>query len=158
MDRGLRFRRMAVQVVDVCVSTRERNGGMIALEELIGRVGRMRGSGSAVISKDDILKTLELLRPLHAGYSVHPVGSSFFVRSVPRELDTDQTLLLVVAADSGGRLTEELVQRKTGWSEVRCRTVLDDCVAREGLGWVDEQGSDRSIWLIAAVDFGDLHA
>ncbi|CAD6565043.1 MAG: hypothetical protein TREMPRED_000666 [Tremellales sp. Tagirdzhanova-0007] len=60
---------LAVQVVDVCVSTRERNGGIIELEELIGRVERMRGSGGpAVISKNDILKTLELLRPLHAGY------------------------------------------------------------------------------------------
>ena len=150
---------LAVQVVDVCVSTRERNGGIIELEELIGRVERMRGSGGpAVISKNDILKTLELLRPLHAGYSVHPVGPSLFIRSVPRELDTDQSLLLVVAADSGGRLSEQLLRRKTGWSDARCRTVLDDCVTREGLGWMDEQGSERSIWLIAAVDFGDRHA
>lgn len=144
---------LAVQVVDVCVSTRERNGGMIEIEELACRVVRMRGGGD--ITREDILSSLELLRPLHAGYSVYPVGGSLFVRSIPRELDTDQSLLLVVAADSGGRLTEGLVQSKTGWNAVRCRTVLDECVMREGLGWVDAQGADREVWLIAAVDFGE---
>jgi len=155
---------LAVQVVDVCVSTRERNGGMIEVTELINRVEKMRGgsgsgsgSGSGV-TKEDILRSLDLLKPLHAGYTLLPVGSSLFVRSIPRELDTDQSLLLVLASDTGGRLSEAVVRRMTGWGDVRARTVLDDCVMREGLGWWDDQGAEREIWLIAAVDFGDRNA
>ena len=131
---------------------------MIEVDELVRRVERMRGSGGAGITQEDVLRSLDMLRPLHAGYSVYPIGESLFVRSVPRELDTDQSLLLVVAADTGGRLTEAVVRRQTGWGDVRCRTVLDDCVLREGLGWVDDQGADREVWVIAAVDFGDHHA
>jgi len=150
---------LCVQVVDVCVSTRGGNGGMIEMNELIRRVSKMRGvdasnEGGGEITSEDIKRAIGLLKPL-AGYSVIPIAGMEFVRSVPRELDTDQSTLLVVAADDGGRLTEAGLRRKTGWSDVRARQALEDAVMREGLGWVDEQGSERSVWLIAAVDFVD---
>jgi ESCRT-II complex subunit VPS22 len=172
---------LAVQVVDVCVSTRERNGGVIEMGELIDRVERLRSgpvgsstttsrSGDRIeesstsitrnvdrITPDDIHHALTLLRPLHAGYTTHTIGGTTFIRSVPRELDMDQSLLLVLAKDSGGRLREEWVREKTGWSGVRTRTALDDCVMREGLGWVDEQagGVEKEVWIVAAIEFRD---
>ncbi|KAI9636709.1 putative negative regulation of transcription by glucose-related protein [Dioszegia hungarica] len=150
---------LAVQVVDVCVSTKEGNGGMIAMPDLISRVERLRtggraDTGGAEVTEEDILRSLDLLKPLAAGYTTHSIAGTTFVRSVPKELDTDQSLLLVLASDAGGRLTERGVMQTTGWSNVRARTVLEDCVMREGLGWVDEQGDERCVWVIAAVDFG----
>lgn len=150
---------LALQVVDVCVSTRERNGGTIEMGELISRVERMRGGntegrGKDRITPDDITRALELLRPLRAGYSLHAAGGATFVRSVPRALDTDQSMLLLLAAESGGRLSEPGVRDATGWSSLRARTALDDCVMREGLGWVDEQDGG-AVWVVAAVDFQD---
>jgi len=128
---------------------------MIEVGELVRRVDKMRG-GKGGISQEDILRSIDLLRPLHSGYTIHPVGGTIYVRSVPKELDLDQGTLLVIAAGSGGRLTTNGVKRQTGWSDVRCRTALDDCVMREGLGWVDDQAEGgREVWLIAAVDFGD---
>ncbi|WOO80555.1 Vacuolar-sorting protein SNF8 [Vanrija pseudolonga] len=148
---------LALQVVDVCVSTRERNGGIIEMSELIARVERMRGGAAAdKITEDDIRRAVDLLAPLHAGYTLHSAGGTTFVRSVPRELDTDQSMLLVLASDTGGALTEADVRERTGWPQVRARTALDDCVMREGLGWVDEQASQRTVYLIAAVDFADV--
>lgn len=160
---------LAVQVVDVCVSTRERNGGMIEMGELIRKVERLRSGGirtdgggpsqssasKGKITPEDILRSLDLLKPLHAGYTTHSIGGTTFVRSVPRELDTDQSVILVLAKDAGGRLTESGVKEKTGWSDVRSRTVLDDCVMREGLGWVDDQAGlgEKVVWIIAAADF-----
>lgn len=153
---------LAVQVVDVCVSTKEGNGGMIAMPDLISRVERLRNGGkpnpdlALQVTEEDILRSLDLLKPLAAGYTTHSIGGTTFIRTIPKELDTDQSLLLVLANDPdlGGRLTEGIVKEKTGWSDVRARTVLDDCVMREGLGWVDEQGEESSVWVIAAVDFG----
>ena len=157
---------VAVQVVDVCVSTRERNGGMIEVNELVRRVDKMRGGGSGsgsnsgnsctIVTAEDVLRAIDLLRPLHAGYTIHPIGSTVYIRSVPRELDTDQSLLLVLAADFGGRLTISTIRRSTAWSDVRARTALEDAVLREGLGWVDEQAEsgESEVWMIAAVDFG----
>jgi ESCRT-II complex subunit VPS22 len=157
---------LCVQVVDVCVSTRAGNGGMIEMNDLIRRVGKMRGLDSAgagtsigngkgkgeVISREDVTRAIGLLKPL-AGYSVVPIGGIDFVRSVPRELDTDQSALLVIAATTGGRLTESRIRRELGWNDVRARQALEDSVMREGLGWVDEQDSERGVWLIASVEF-----
>jgi ESCRT-II complex subunit VPS22 len=128
---------------------------MIEVGELVRRVDKMRG-GKGGITQEDILRAIDLLRPLHSGYTIHPVGGTVYVRSVPRELDMDQGTLLVIAAGSGGRLTSSGVKRQTGWTEMRCRTALDDCVMREGLGWIDDQApAGRDVWLIAAVDFGE---
>ncbi|RSH95310.1 hypothetical protein EHS25_000397 [Saitozyma podzolica] len=177
---------LAVQVVDVCVSTRERNGGVIEMGELIERVERLRSGGKDKvadkdstsrpsdsrdardtytdrITPDDIHRALSLLRPLHAGYTILPnpsapssSSSSVFIRSIPRELDTDQSLLLVLAKDAGGLLREADVRTKTGWSDLRTRNAMEDCVMREGVGWVDElpQGG-REVWIMAAVVFGE---
>lgn len=145
---------LCVQVVDVCVSTRAGNGGMIEMKDLIRRVGKMRGydTGAGEISKEDVNRAIGLLKPL-AGYTVVPIGGIEFVRSVPRELDTDQSTLLVIAATTGGRLTETWIKREVGWTDVRARQALEDSVMREGLGWVDDQDSERSVWLMPAVTF-----
>jgi ESCRT-II complex subunit VPS22 len=138
---------------------------MIEMNDLIRRVGRMRGiptdQTSAVtsgkgkgeaISREDVTRAIGLLKPL-AGYSIVPVGGIDFVRSVPRELDTDQSALLVIAATTGGRLTESRIRRELGWNDVRARQALDDSVMREGLGWVDEQDTERSVWSMPSVAF-----
>lgn len=178
---------ISVQVVDVCISTRGSNGGMIELGELTSRINRMRGvgrkstlptgssgltptatsstnskavtkSGSGgvqAITSDDVLRAIELLKPLYAGYTVVQVGKQTYIRSVPRELDTDQSTLLVIAAGNGGRVNRSAVRKMTGWKDVRVSTALDDCVMREGMGWVDDQAGtgEREVWLIAAVTF-----
>jgi ESCRT-II complex subunit VPS22 len=181
---------LALQVVDVCVSTRDANGGVIEMGELIARVEAMRRGSSQpslpsqpspsspspsaptpapsallrpfkrataaedAITPDDVRRALDLLAPLRAGYSIHTAGGATFVRSVPRELDTDQSMLLVLAADSAprGRLDAFAVAKAAGWSGARARTALEDAVMREGMGWVDEDGS---VWLLAAVEFAD---
>jgi ESCRT-II complex subunit VPS22 len=159
---------VAVQVVDVCVSTRDRNGGMIDVNELVRRVEKLRGikptastttNGQQAIgsvTREDVLRAIDLLRPLYAGYTIHPIGAQIYVRSVPRELDTDQSTLLVLAVSTNGKLSVNSIKRDTGWSDVRANTALDDTVMREGLGWVDEQteSGEREVWMISAVDFG----
>ncbi|WVQ93267.1 hypothetical protein IAU59_000333 [Kwoniella sp. CBS 9459] len=238
---------LAVQVVDVCVSTRKINGGMIEMGDLIRRVERLRRGGtdaittnstsanagtstststnggqpsivttnmkgksnnhnntmsSGQITPEDILRSLEILKPLHAGYTIHRPssnaassltqyqtqssasswgtkgktftqgqgggGGQTYIRTIPRSLDTDQSVLLSIAATTSGRLIPREVRIMTGWSVDRVGVALEDCVMREGLGWVDEQvvgnvadnrvgtGSvfGRSeIWVIAATSF-----
>ena len=145
---------VALQVVDVCVSTRDRNGGMIDVFELVRRIDKLRGGNSNVVA-EDVYRAIDLLRPLGAGYTITAVGGSIYIRSVPRELDTDQSLLLVIAAAAGGRLNPDTVKRDTGWTDIRVRTALDDSVMREGMGWLDDQNGE--VWLIAAVEFNDAH-
>jgi ESCRT-II complex subunit VPS22 len=147
---------------------------MIEMRDLIRRVGKMRGlpnvnaisttastttnnnkvrpQNSGEITREDVTRAIGLLSPL-AGYSVIPIGGIEFVRSVPRELDTDQSALLVVAAESGGKLTESRIKKDLGWGDVRARQAMEDSVMREGLGWVDEQDTEWCVWLMPAVNF-----
>nr|ODN90628.1 ESCRT-II complex subunit VPS22 [Cryptococcus depauperatus CBS 7841] len=165
---------LAVQVVDVCVSTRHENGGVIEVNDLIRRVGRLRSGGlshlplsgeaksytrledDGQITSQDILRVLKLLHPLHAGYTVHhPTSSSTYIRTIPRSLDTDQSTLLAIAATTGGRLHPRIVKAQTGWADTRIKTAMEGCVMREGLGWVDKQGEGAVVWIIAAVNFAE---
>lgn len=148
---------LAVQIVDVCVSTRAANGGLIQVEDLARRVEKMR-AGTGKVSTSDIVDALPLLKPLSAGYSLLTVAGSQYVRSVPRELDTDQTVVLAYAKEMGGRVTERGLAVKTGWQDVRVKQALEDCVGREGMGWIDDQslgGDGIEIWLMVAVQWDE---
>lgn len=106
---------LGVQIIDVCVSTRGSNGGVIAMDDLIRRVTRLRtgekGSRPATatatgksraeketpeITEEDIVRSIKMLAPLGCGYEVFSLGNGEqkMVRSVPRELDTDTMVVL----------------------------------------------------------------
>lgn len=110
---------LGVQIIDVCVSTRSTNGGVIAMDDLIDRVTRLRTGGAkagsrpttasakggkaaekvkeaAEITEEDIVRSIKMLAPLGCGYEVFSLGNGDqkMVRSVPRELDTDTMVVL----------------------------------------------------------------
>jgi ESCRT-II complex subunit VPS22 len=148
---------LAVQIVDVCVSTRAANGGLIEVGDLAKRVEAMR-AGTGKVSTNDIVDALPLLKPLSAGYTVLSVAGVQYVRSVPRELDTDQSVILGYAKEMGGRVTERGLKERTGWKDVRVKQALEDCIGREGMGWVDEQSlgaQGMEVWVMVAVQWED---
>ncbi|KAF5382273.1 hypothetical protein D9757_008955 [Collybiopsis confluens] len=145
---------LGVQIVDVCVSTRERNGGMIELSELVRLVRKLRGAGQ--ITEDDIIRSVKTLQPLGAGYQIITLTDGRkMVRSVQKELDEDQTVILALSRAPGryGRLTEEDLVREKGWTRERARGALENMLIRDGLCWVDEQDElyDRVYWVTSAM-------
>lgn len=103
---------LGVQIVDVCISTREINGGVIEMDELIRRIkklraGRSRGQSSVKeegtpISEEDVVRSIKTLSPLGSGYQVVALSTApnapKIVRSLPGELSLDSTLLLSLLA------------------------------------------------------------
>ncbi|PWY98033.1 winged helix DNA-binding domain-containing protein [Testicularia cyperi] len=114
---------LGVQIIDVCVSTRSSNGGIIAMDDLIRRLTKLRtgvdripsaavssstnrqqtkrsggGGGGQVadITEEDVARAIKSLAPLGCGYEVISMaaGGPKLVRSVPRELDTDTMTVL----------------------------------------------------------------
>lgn len=162
---------LAVQIVDICVSTRPRNGGLIEMSELVRLLGKLRsrsnsqGDGAvAAIAEEDVVRAIRTLKPLGAGYEVLQVPSSSvsspgrrtLVRSVPRELDADQGIVLGIAASSepiAGRVTESGLVRRTGWTRERARAALENMLVRDGLCWVDEQDEreGRAFWVVSVM-------
>lgn len=49
------------------------------------------------ISEDDIVRAIKTMKPLSGGYEVLEIGNKKLVRSVPKELDKDQSALLLLA-------------------------------------------------------------
>lgn len=128
---------LAVRIVEVCGATRGENGGLMGLTELRDRVSRGRMEGADSISDDDVRRAVETLKPLGGSYAVVTVGRKEYVRSVPRELSTDQAAV-VEAAQVLGYVSVGMLRDNLGWEGARCKTVIEDLVAG-GMLWVDKQ-------------------
>ena len=159
---------LGVQIVDVCVSTRERNGGLIELAELVRVLSRLRGldGGDGAITEEDVVRSIQALKALGAGYEVLELeygygygGGRKMVRSVPKELDADQMVVLAVAAEQRGRVDEELLIQRHAWTAERAGAVLQNMLLRDGTCWLDEQdgpdGTRRAYWIPAAMQWDD---
>lgn len=146
---------LGVQIVDVCVSTRERNGGMIEMSELIRLITKLRGVMGDTITEDDITRSIATLQPLRAGYHVIDVGGRKMIRSVVKELDEDQAVVLVLAREEGGKVVEEKLVREKGWTRERARAALENMLLRDGLCWLDDQDGvyGRAYWIPSAMQW-----
>ena len=144
---------LGVQIVDVCVSTRERNGGLIEMTELIRLVSKLRGLGEGLVTENDVMQSIKTLEPLGAGYQVVEIGGRKMVRSVFKELDSDQSEVLTIAQLEGGRIAEDILMQRKGWTRERSRAALENMVYRDGLCWLDDQDEQygRAYWVPSAV-------
>jgi ESCRT-II complex subunit VPS22 len=144
---------LGVQIVDVCVSTRDRNGGIIELSELVRMVTKLRGVQGGTISEEDVIRSIKTLQPLGAGYQVMEIGGVKMVRSVPRELDDDQTAILAIAQQEGGRVVEDMLITRKNWTRERARAALEHMLIRDGLCWLDDQDEEtgRAYWVPSAM-------
>lgn len=147
---------LAVQVVDVCLASRERNGGLMDMDEVIKGVTRLRRgderkpqaralaaarqgqtvakrvySEESAVTASDIERAIKALAPLGCGYSVLTVGNSKLVRSVAAEFDVDSLTVLECAASVGkGYITISILQSWTA-SQITSRPSSN----ATGRGW-----------------------
>ncbi|KAG8530023.1 uncharacterized protein KY384_005505 [Bacidia gigantensis] len=136
---------VAVRVVEVCRSSRGENGGLISVEECTGRVGRGKGLGGELeVSDDDILRAVKSLAPLGSGFSIVTVGSKRMIRSIPKELNSDQSTVLEVMQILG-YVTCSMLEDNLRWDRARAETVIEDLLG-DSLVWVDEQAPEKEYW------------
>ncbi|KAH9460500.1 hypothetical protein MJO28_003831 [Puccinia striiformis f. sp. tritici] len=164
---------LAVQVVDVCLNTRDRNGGLHEMIDVINAVRSLRdlpsqqlsststarlesnkpiGSISdllnTTITEQDIIRAIKSLEPLGSGYSILTIGHKKFIRSVPAELDNDSLVIfdsILSTRSSKGFTTHQLLQDSQNWSSERVKDALNKAVIRDSMLWIDYQadGPDR---------------
>ena len=149
---------LGVQIVDVCVRTRERNGGVIEIGELVRLISKLRGVGGGVITEDDIIRSIKTLKPLGAGYEIVDVGAGRkMVRNIVKELDADQAIVLAVAQEEGGMITEGVLVTRKGWTSERATAALENMLLRDGLCWIDQQDehSGRVYWVFSVMHWDE---
>ncbi|KAL4787073.1 EAP30/Vps36 family-domain-containing protein [Aspergillus varians] len=136
---------VAVRVVELCRETRSENGGLLGVEECRKRVGKGKAIGSGLeVTDDDVLRAVKSLEPLGSGFYIILVGSKQYIRSVPKELNTDQSTVLEVIQKLG-YVSASTLQINLKWEKARAKTVLDDLLA-DGLVWVDFQCAENEYW------------
>ncbi|OCK85814.1 ESCRT-2 complex [Lepidopterella palustris CBS 459.81] len=136
---------LGVRVVEVCRDTRPENGGMIAVSEVRQRVQKGKGIGGGMeVSDDDVLRAVSSLQPLGSGFTIMKLGHNQMIRSIPKELNTDQSTVLE-AIQVLGYITVSMLQLNLSWERARAIAVIDDLMA-DSLVWVDRQAEETEYW------------
>ena len=66
------------------------------------------------------------------------------IRSIPKELNTDQSTVLE-AIQVLGYVTVSMLQDNLSWEYARAETVIEDLLA-DSLIWVDAKASEKEYW------------
>lgn len=148
---------LGVLVVELCRETRAENGGLISVADLRslilkGRPGSVGGGMS--VSDDDVKRAVDSLEPLGACFSIMRIGHRELIRSVPKELNTDQSTVLE-AIQVLGYVTVSMLQLNLGWERPRAHAVIDDLMA-DSLVWVDRQAGESEFWSPAFISGGGV--
>lgn len=145
LNLGDFYYELNVQIVEVCLATSEKNGGLISLNELRAKLLKSRGRFSQEVTNDDILCAAKKLSIFGNGFKVLSVpGGQTLIQSIPGELSVDQTSLLALAPKIG-YVTLPMLTEELKWTELRASNALE-AVIKEGLAWIDSQVSPAQYW------------
>ncbi|XP_033215730.1 vacuolar-sorting protein SNF8 [Belonocnema kinseyi] len=140
---------LAVQIVEVCLATNYKNGGLISLDELRERLVQARGRRKEHqdITNEDLLAAAKKLKIFGNGFSVVPIGrGKYLVQSVPGELSMDHTAVLQQVSLSGNAFaSKNILEKELKWGGERAQKALDHMV-KEGLAWLDNQGEKETLY------------
>lgn len=139
---------LAIQIVEVFLSTSHRNGGIMPMEELLSRVLASRNvssnqnlRGTDSITAEDILEAIKKLRILGSNIREIQSKNSYIIHATPAEMSSDHIDITQAAHSTGGHVSYSLLREKLDWSDERIQKALDE-LTMEGLIWVDSQGPD----------------
>ncbi|XP_028416209.1 vacuolar-sorting protein SNF8-like [Dendronephthya gigantea] len=136
---------LGVQAIEICMATRTRNGGLLALDELHRLLLKGGGKSRQDVTEDDLARAIKKLHTLGSGFQIIPVGKSRIVQSVPGELNMDHTTVLQLA-QATSYISLSAVKSQLGWEEKRAVHVVDHMI-QEGMIWIDDQDpNERLYW------------
>lgn len=130
---------LAVQLVDMCVSTATLTGGLVRVDDILSALSLKR---QTQITLSDVQKAIKVLAPLHDKrhqYEIIPVNEILYLRSQPRELNNGMLDLLSLAHSNQGWIDQALVQNRQSWGVDRVRNSLRQAVMDDGILWIDNQ-------------------
>ncbi|KAG8140112.1 hypothetical protein E2320_002858 [Naja naja] len=139
---------LGVQIIEVCLALKHRNGGLIILDELHQQVLKGRGKFAQDVSQDDLIRAIKKLKVLGNGFGILPVGGTYLIQSVPAELNMDHTVVIQLA-EKKGYVTISEIKSSLKWEMERAKQVLDHLL-KEGMAWLDTQApGEPQYWLPA---------
>eukprot|EP01134_Creolimax_fragrantissima_P001324 CFRG1324T1 len=139
---------LGVQIVEVCLASQTRNGGLMELQEVLESLKSIRPKNAPVVSADDCERAVNKLKSLGKGFDILKIGKQKLIQSVPAELNRDHAAALNLAAGTGYVSMTQLCN-DLGWSALQSKNCID-FLLREGLAWQDGQsGQGMTYWFPA---------
>ncbi|XP_057292967.1 vacuolar-sorting protein SNF8-like [Hydractinia symbiolongicarpus] len=137
---------LGVQITEVCLATKAKNGGLIALDDLHKLVLRGRGRNRQDVSEDDIVRAIKKLSILGSGFKVLPLQERQLVQSVPSELNMDHTTVLQTAQKTGYTTYSSIIS-ELKWDKERVKHLINYLI-QEGMIWVDNQDPKEVLYWV----------
>eukprot|EP00731_Ephydatia_muelleri_P007673 Em0004g11a len=116
---------LGVQIIEICLATRDRNGGLMSFDELRKRVLATSGKTRQDV-RMILLGAIKKLHLLGSGFAVITAGSHRLVQSVPGELSMDHSTVFQ-KAEATSYTSLEILMKDLGWTEQRARATLVNC-------------------------------
>lgn len=141
---GSFFYELGVQIIHVCLATRDANGGIMQLEDLLRYLRKIRQKSHREVqqvSEEDVQRAITSLEPLGNGLRTVKVGHRQMLISVPMELSSDHTSVLAAAQENDGFVTIPFLERTQAWDKERAKRSLH-ALQTQGMAWVDKQTKD----------------
>ena len=136
---------LSVQMIDICLQTRDVNGGLIEINELREKIQNHRSKKSSSISIDDIKRAIDKVKVLGNGFGLITIGDDReMIKSVPIELNRDHCAILNICNDTACTTIIQL-KKALNWPIYRIEETLD-LMLQQGLAWIDEQANDLMYW------------
>eukprot|EP00934_Nitzschia_sp_Nitz4_P003269 Nitzschia sp. Nitz4//scaffold40_size135432//118066//118791//NITZ4_003267-RA/size135432-processed-gene-0.51-mRNA-1//1//CDS//3329551288//3259//frame0 len=124
---------LSVKVAEICFATKTRNGGIIAVADVLDRLNKKK----ATYNLGDISIAVKKLAKLGGGFRIVEVGNSEMIVSVPTELDQDHMEILSLAQDGQGCVTVDDVMQQLNWKQDRADRAIT-LLLSEGMAWKDD--------------------
>jgi len=137
---------LGVQIIEVCMQTREVNGGLIDMDVLVNLLIKNRGPAAKEISANDVERAVAKLQ-VFDNYRVLNIGSKKMIQSVPVELSSDDTVVLVLAQKLG-YVTPSMLTDEFHWTSDRIEMVCG-LLLKEGMVWIDQQAGEAQYWIVS---------
>lgn len=145
---------LSVQIIDVCLSTRERDGGLVAIDDLMDRLRILRGSHAQEISKDDIKRAVQKVNVLGNGFELVKAGGMDMVVTVPIEFNYDHSILLSLAQKNTRGFVSFKDVSGIDWTRQRFDQTIR-MMLTEGLVWQDEGSGVTLYWFLCLFRHSD---
>ncbi|KAK1934265.1 Vacuolar-sorting protein SNF8 [Phytophthora citrophthora] len=167
LDVGDFYYELAVQIIEVCIITRPKNGGLIGMSDLLRLLEKKRGPAMQTVIDDDVKRAVKKLSVLGEGFQLIDMEERTMVSAmklvghykgletdeenlvmlqivtVPVVLSRDHSTILALAQTTGGMVNVSILARELQWDKKRSMLALN-LLLREGMMWLDEQTSEPS--------------
>lgn len=141
---------LAVQSIEICMSSRSENGGLLELDQLYKKLVKTRGQYKEAITKEDLIQALKNLKALGSGFQLIKTRKTYLVQSIPSDMSDDPMKVVSLAENQGGSISINDLVKNEGWTHRRAEGILQGLL-HSSQAWLDKTPDGDVIYWFPSV-------